>query len=51
MTMLREEMLSDEFAYEVEKVNFNDLTDDEKQAVLEGREEYKKGNYVSLESL
>lgn len=44
-------MMADEFAYEIEKVDFNDLTDDEKQSVINGREAYARGEFMVLDEI
>lgn len=44
-------MMAKEFAYELEEVDFNDLTDEEKQAVIEGREDYQRGNFIPLDKI
>jgi hypothetical protein len=33
----------------LENVSFDDLTDDEKEAVINGRKDYENGNYIDFE--
>ena len=45
------EMLAHEEMMSIEKVAFDDLSDDEKQSLLEAEEDLKNGNLVSLEDI
>ena len=40
--------LTDSFVY-FENITFEELTDDEKEAVIQGRKDYDDGNYVDFE--
>jgi hypothetical protein len=44
------EMLIDDISY-IEKVDFEDLDEDEKLAIVKGREEFNRGETVSLEDI
>lgn len=45
------QMMADEFSYSIEKISFDELTDEEKRDVSIAREEYKKGESVNFEDI
>lgn len=45
------EMISTDEVTIIEKINFEDLEDDEKQAVLQGREDFKNGKTFRHEDI